>query len=78
MILTQDQQKKLSNRITALSDFGGLQKVAEVAGCSKRTIQKAMWGGNVKLETAEAIEKALKEVESEYTKRKRQLEKALA
>ena len=78
MVLTQEQQERLTNRIQSVMDFGGLTRVAEVAQVTPRVIQKAQNGGNVRVETMESIMGALLTVESERIAKLRKLEKALA
>ena len=78
MVLTQDQQQRLTERLDAVTDVGGLTRVAELAGVTPRVIQKAQAGGNVKVETMELVTDALLKVESERRAKLKKVDKALA
>ncbi|UHG92533.1 hypothetical protein [Spirosoma oryzicola] len=78
MVLTQEQQQRLSERIDAVADVGGVSRVAELAEITPRVIQKAQSGGNVKVETMESVMEALLAVEAERKAKLNKLQKALA
>ena len=78
MVLTQEQQERLTERLHAVNDVGGLTRVAELAGLTMRVIQKAQTGGNVRVETMESITSALLTVEAERKAKLKKVEKALA
>lgn len=77
MVLTQEQQQRLTERLDAIVDIGGVTRVAEVAGVTSRVIQKAQSGGNVKVETMESVMAALLSVEAERKGKLKKVEKAL-
>lgn len=78
MVLTQEQQQRLSERLDAVADVGGVSRVAELAGITPRVIQKAQSGGNVRVETMESVLGALLTVEAERRQKLIKLQKALA
>ncbi|WP_128544050.1 hypothetical protein [Larkinella soli] len=77
MTLTKEQCSDLKQRLYALSDFGGEKKVAELAGVTTRVIQKVKTGGNVRVETMEAILNALVALEAERSHRLEKLGRIL-
>lgn len=78
MVLTQDEQQRLSQRLNAITDFGGLTKVAEKAGVTTRVIQKAESGGNVRVDTMKVVMDSLLAVEAEREKELTRIQKELA
>ncbi|WP_460962988.1 hypothetical protein [Spirosoma litoris] len=78
MVLTQERQQRLTERLDALKDIGGASLVAEKAGVTLRVIQKAQSGGNVKVSTMESITAALLLAESERNLKVSKIEDALA
>jgi DNA-binding phage protein len=78
MVLTTEQQKKLSRRLAEVRDYGGDKRVAEIAGVTARVIGKALSGGNVRVETMESILAGLITLEAERQAKLKELKKALA
>ncbi|UHG93210.1 hypothetical protein [Spirosoma oryzicola] len=77
MVLSQDQQRRLSERLDAIYDVGGVTRVGQLAGVTPRVIQKAQSGGSVRIETIESITEALRTLEEERKAKLRKLQKAL-
>ncbi|MBC3785750.1 hypothetical protein [Spirosoma utsteinense] len=78
MVLTTEQQQKLSSRLAEVRDYGGDKRVAKIAGVTPRVIGKALSGGNVRVETMESILAGLITLEAERQTKLKELKKALA
>ncbi len=77
MVLSNEQQEKLSGRLAGVRDYGGEKRVAELANVTPRVIQKALTGGNVRVDTMESIMGALLTLEAERSSKVKKLNKAL-
>lgn len=77
MVLTQERQQRLGERLEELADYGGITRVAELAGVTIRVITKARAGGNVRVETMESIIAGLIAVEAEREAKLKTIEQAL-